>query len=176
MKYAIWSVVIILTGFALTRLVSKIPADCDDVAETLASFELGNYAEPDERAPLVEKYHAMCKREHVDIDEAACLDKAKTRLAAARCVPRLYPDVIGADCEGATCVIRTLDKLADAMCDCRDKACTDRVQQQMTSWSQMIAQESQRTTTPPGREDVDRMQQAAQRYGTCYTQALAATQ
>ena len=175
MKYAIWSLVIIVTGYALTRVVSHIPANCDDVAEELASFELGNYAEPEDREPMIEKYHALCKKEHVDIDEGACLDNAKTRLAAARCVPRLYPDVIGADCEGAACVVRTLDKFADAMCDCQDKTCTDRVQQQMTTWSQMLAQDMpKRSAQQLGREDTDRIQKSMQRYTTCMTQAMAA--
>src|SRR6266545_3634665 len=153
MKFAIWSLVAIIVGYALTRLVSHIPADCDGVAEQLASYELGNYAEPEARAPTLEKYRALCKRESVDIDEAACLDKAKTRIAAARCVPRLFPDVVGADCEGTACAIRTLDKFADAMCECRDQACIDRVQQQLATWSQMLAQDMSKTATQPARED-----------------------
>ena len=176
MKYALWSIVIIITGYALTRLVSHIPADCDDVAEQLASYELGNYAEPEQRAPTVEKYHALCKSESVDIDEGACLEKAKTRLAAARCVPRLFPDVVGADCEGTACTLRMLDKLADAMCDCRTKACTDRVQNQMNQWTQMMAQDTSEVREPPGKAEIERMQATVQRYSTCMTQALTAQQ
>jgi len=176
MKYALWSLVIIITGYALTRLVSHIPANCDDVAEQLASYELGNYAEPEQRAPTVEKYHALCKRESVDIDEAACLDKAKIRFAAARCVPRLFPDVVGADCEGSACTLRMLDKLADAMCACHDKPCTDRVQTQMNQWTQMMAQDPSVANDPPAREDVEKMQSTVQRYSSCLTQALTAHQ
>ena len=177
MKFAIWSLVAIIIGYALTRLVSHIPADCDSVAEQLASYDLGNYAEPEQRAPTVEKYHALCKRESVDIDEAACLDNAKTKLAAARCVPRLFPDVVGADCEGVACVVRTLDKYADAMCECRDQACVDRVQQQLNTWSQMLAQDMGKDRQQqPGREDMDKMQRAMQRFTTCQQQATAPRQ
>src|SRR5258706_3622174 len=54
-------------------------ADCAEVAEALTTGELGNYAEPEDRAPVVAKKRAECEAAHVTKDEAACLDKAKDK-------------------------------------------------------------------------------------------------
>jgi hypothetical protein len=89
MKIVLACLVVIVVVFGITRLVGRLPADCDEVAEQLASYELGNYAEPEDRAPVVDRYRAACKREGVTRSESTCLDKAKSKLDAARCVPRL---------------------------------------------------------------------------------------
>src|SRR4051812_45288828 len=41
------------------------PADCQVVADQLASLDLGNYAEPEERAPVVAKYKGQCETLYV---------------------------------------------------------------------------------------------------------------
>src|SRR5678816_335702 len=41
--------------------VQPPPADCTSVGETLASFDLGNYAPVEERAPVVAKYKTQCE-------------------------------------------------------------------------------------------------------------------
>jgi hypothetical protein len=73
--------------------VRPLPADCAPVAEILASSELGNYAEPEQRAPVIAKQRAACEAAHVTKDEGACLEKARDRWSQAACVPRLFPDV-----------------------------------------------------------------------------------
>src|ERR1043165_8492451 len=52
------------------------PADCKAVGETLASMELGNYAEPETRAPVVAKYQAACDKAFVTKEQGECIDKA----------------------------------------------------------------------------------------------------
>ena len=69
------------------------PADCQVVADELASLDLGNYAEPEERAPVVAKYKAQCDTTYVSKEEGICLDKARDKWAAASCVARLYPEL-----------------------------------------------------------------------------------
>lgn len=67
------------------------PANCAAVAELLASFELGNAAAPDQRAPAVAKHRAACESANVTGEEAACLRAAKDTWAARACLPRMFP-------------------------------------------------------------------------------------
>src|SRR5262245_30975163 len=136
MKVLLWFVGITATLFMLTRLFgSGATGDCDAVAEDMASYELGNYAEPDQRAPVVEKYRDMCKDKSVTDTESKCLVKAKNKLAAARCIPRLFPDIeVQEDCkDDLDCAMRSVDKFADRMCACgkNNTACANKVNQDM---------------------------------------------
>ena len=142
MKVVLACLVVIVTVFGVRWFIGRMPASCDEVAEQLASYELGNYAEPEDRAPVVVRQRAACKREGVSRDDRACLDKAKSRLAAARCVPRLFPDVEGVGCEGAACYLPKMKQLAAQMCACRpgEKPCADKVNEAMTAWTQAQAQ------------------------------------
>lgn len=79
------------------------PADCQAVADQLASIELGNYAEPEDRAPVVAKYKAACEAALVSKEEAQCLDKANNKWSAGQCVPRMFPELASrstGDCAG----------------------------------------------------------------------------
>ena len=90
------------------------PGDCAAVADNLASFELGNYAPPEQRAPVIEQQRKRCEDAHVTKAEQACLVKATSKWAAARCAPRLYPDIApmsDSECtEVQTRVRQALDK------------------------------------------------------------------
>lgn len=66
------------------------PADCAAIAEQLASYDLGNYAEPEDRAPVVAKYRAHCEKAFVDKDQGACIEKASDKLAAQQCAPAMF--------------------------------------------------------------------------------------
>jgi hypothetical protein len=70
---------------------SAAPADCSRVGEALATFEIGNYATPEQRAPLVAKHKAGCESARVTTDEATCLGNAKDTWAAKACLPRMFP-------------------------------------------------------------------------------------
>ncbi len=74
------------------------PADCQVVADELASLDLGNYAEPEERAPVVAKYKGQCETLYVSKEEGVCLEKAHDKWAAAQCTARLYPELATNDC------------------------------------------------------------------------------
>jgi len=71
------------------------PADCKDVGETLASIDLGNYAEPEERAPIVAKYKAECERFYLTKEEGKCLEPARDKWSAAHCAPRMFASYTG---------------------------------------------------------------------------------
>lgn len=85
------------------------PADCMAIAETLTSFDLGNYAEPDERAPIVDKYKTRCEAQVVSKEAGECIDKATDKAAAMACAPTMFPSVGAADCT------RIITKVRDAM-------------------------------------------------------------
>lgn len=73
------------------------PADCTGVAETLASLDLGNYAEPEERAPVVAKYKAACDKAYISKEEGECIDKATDKWSAGQCAPRMFPEQASAN-------------------------------------------------------------------------------
>lgn len=177
-KAVLGCLVVIVAAFMVARLVGRMPANCDAVAEQLASYELGNYAEPEDRAPVVDKDRAACRRESVSQDEAACLDKARSKLAAARCVPRLFPDVEVPDCDGATCYLQKLKQLTEQMCACRpgDKPCADKVNEAMTRWGQAWAKLASEPGAPrpePWSEsDTKALRDTMMRYSECTTKAL----
>jgi hypothetical protein len=78
----------------LSNLCVRPPAaDCQDVGEQLASFDLGNYAEPEDRAPVVARYQAACEVAMLSRDEQHCIDRTRDRWSAAQCAPRLFPDL-----------------------------------------------------------------------------------
>lgn len=66
------------------------PADCTAVAEGLASYDLGNYAEPEERAPVVAGYKASCEKAHVTREQGDCFEKAADKTAAMMCAPFMF--------------------------------------------------------------------------------------
>ena len=66
------------------------PADCAAVAEGLASYDLGNYAEPEERAPIVATYKASCEKAHVTKEQGECFEKAADKTAAMMCAPFMF--------------------------------------------------------------------------------------
>ena len=95
----------------------RATADCLDVGETLASVDLGNYAEPEERAPVVAKYQAACEKARVSKDEAACLHEARDRWSAGQCVPRMFPEVASESREDCKAVMTRLDGTLRAQLD-----------------------------------------------------------
>jgi len=80
--------------------VKPPPANCQLVADELASFDLGNYAEPEARAPVVTKYKQQCETLYITKEEGTCLDKAKDKWAASQCAGRLFPELSkpGSEC------------------------------------------------------------------------------
>jgi len=177
MKIVLACLVVIVAVFGVTRLVGRLPADCDEIAEQLASYELGNYAEPEDRAPVVDRHRAVCQREGVSRDETTCLDKAKSKVAAARCVPRLFPDVELPDCVGAACYLPKLKQFTAQMCACRpgDKPCGDKVMEAMTTWTQEWAKLARELGNgqpePVAERDTQAMRETMTRFGECTTKA-----
>lgn len=119
--------------WCLSNLCVRPPqADCKLVGEQLASLQLGNYAEPEERAPLVAKLAQACEAAHVEKDQGVCLGKAKDRWAAAQCAPKLFPEMkedcatVGEKVRGiAKTMYRGNVQYADAMVKATVQSCTE---------------------------------------------------
>jgi len=90
--------------------VQPPPADCTAVAEGLASMDLGNYAEPEERAPVVATYRAACEKAHVTKEQGECFEKATDKVSAMMCAPFMFPKApvskTGGDCTKVIARIR----------------------------------------------------------------------
>lgn len=89
------------------------PADCQAVAELLASFDLGNYAEPEERAPVVDKYKGACHKAMVSKEQGECIAKTTDKMAAFQCAPLMFPEMGkpaeaggGGECDKIAAVMR----------------------------------------------------------------------
>jgi len=85
------------------------PAECQGLADQLASMELGNYAELDVRAPVVATYKAACEKAYVSKEEGACIEKATSKYDAAQCAPRMFPELASSgtgDCAQVVTKIR----------------------------------------------------------------------
>ncbi|HLL25095.1 MAG TPA: hypothetical protein VK427_23330 [Kofleriaceae bacterium] len=87
------------------------PADCAAVGETLASLDLGNYAEPEERAPVVAKYKAACAAANVSKEQGACLDNAADKWSAAQCAPHMFPELASTDTRNCSPVVERLETM-----------------------------------------------------------------
>lgn len=70
------------------------PADCQAVADYMATMELGNYAELDVRQPLIVKYKGACVAAKISSAQGECLTKAKEQFAAWQCAPAMFPGAI----------------------------------------------------------------------------------
>jgi hypothetical protein len=84
---------------------------CRLAAESLVSFELGNYAEPEEREPRVAKEEKRCIAAKLTRDDRQCLIDSNDRASFAYCAPALFPDdaqnAVGAEtCTGVGAQIR----------------------------------------------------------------------
>lgn len=115
----------------LSNLCVRPPAaDCTDVGEQLASIDLGNYAEPEARAPVVARYKAACETAMLSRDEQQCLDRTRDRWSAARCAPRMFPDLASSstgDCGAIAGRVRAaMQKQASYLSDPRMKTWFDR--------------------------------------------------
>ena len=60
-------------------------AQCQAAARNIASFQLGNYATEEERAPVVQKLAGECAAARISAADATCLAEAPDKDAAARC-------------------------------------------------------------------------------------------
>jgi hypothetical protein len=64
---------------------------CKLVAETLVSLELGNYADPEERAPKITVEERRCAAMKLSREDRQCVIESYDRTSVAYCVPALFP-------------------------------------------------------------------------------------
>lgn len=95
----------------LSNLCVRPPgADCQVVADGLASLDLGNYAEPETRTPVVARYRAACEKAYVTKEQGECLAKVMDKWSASQCAPDMFPEQkstgAGGDCGAIATKIR----------------------------------------------------------------------
>jgi hypothetical protein len=64
---------------------------CRLVAESLVSLELGNYADPEERAPKVAAEQKRCEGMKLAREDRQCVVESYDKASVAYCVPSLFP-------------------------------------------------------------------------------------
>jgi len=67
-------------------------ATCTDVGISAASFEVGNYADEETRAPIARKYRARCVKARLGAAERQCVFEAADAATIAWCAPRFWPE------------------------------------------------------------------------------------
>jgi hypothetical protein len=75
-----------------TTTMQTVEPTCKLVAETLVSLELGNYAEPEERAPKVAAEEKRCAAAKLPADDRQCVIDSPDRQSVAYCAPVLFPN------------------------------------------------------------------------------------
>lgn len=65
-----------------------------------------------------------------------------------------------------------MSQFANAMCHCKDKACADAIQEQMTKWATDAAENESWTKQKPDEATVKKMTYLGQRYATCLRVAM----
>jgi hypothetical protein len=65
---------------------------CRLVAESLVSFEIGNYAEPEEREPRIAKEEKRCNAAKLSREDRQCMVDSYDRPSFAYCSPAMFPD------------------------------------------------------------------------------------
>ncbi len=91
------------------------PADCQTIADLVTSMDLGNYATPEDRAPVAARYKAACAKGLVSKDQGACLEAATDKWAAAQCAPSMFPELAAPPAGATTDCGAIVDKLRVAM-------------------------------------------------------------
>ncbi len=67
-----------------------------------------------------------------------------------------------------------MSEFASRMCDCKDKACADRVQEDMTKWSTEMAKSSPGLDYKPSEAQMKRMTEVGMKFSECMTKQMAA--
>jgi hypothetical protein len=89
-------------------------ATCATVGQVMASIDVGNYAEPGERAPAVAKHTQECEKLQLDQAARTCVAQQMDKLSIAYCAPKLVPDV-------------SLEIVEPSQCDALMKTANDRI-------------------------------------------------
>jgi hypothetical protein len=66
-----------------------VEATCAEIGQSLAAFEVGNYAEEVNRRPVVAKYTARCTEARLDREARQCAFEAADQLTVEYCAPSL---------------------------------------------------------------------------------------
>lgn len=69
--------------------------------------------------------------------------------------------------------LAAMSGFADAMCQCRDKACADSVQERMTKWAIDVAANKEWANRKPDEATMKKMTEHGEKYASCMTKAMA---
>ena len=67
-----------------------------------------------------------------------------------------------------------MEEMAKNMCECKDKACADKVQADMTKWSEEMAKKGGDKDAKPDEATMKKMSEASSKYADCMTKAMSA--
>lgn len=74
----------------------------------------------------------------------------------------------------AQCTLKVFSGFVDQACACKDQACGDQVNKELTAWGTEMAKSAQQDSKPD-QATIDQMTKLAQRYGECLTKLYGAT-
>ena len=120
------------SGCASKSAPSAQLADCVAVGQALAQLRLGNYATPEERAPIATEIASLCTTARLSRADGECLITASDRDGAAACPRPLLPELAGlpsADCGAVGQALRRL--AADSLPEGSDPRLTQLFRQVM---------------------------------------------
>ena len=70
--------------------------------------------------------------------------------------------------------VAKMEEMAKNMCECKDKACADKVQADMTKWSEEMAKKGGDKDAKPDEATMKKMSEASSKYADCMTKAMSA--
>lgn len=65
------------------------------------------------------------------------------------------------------CAVRTMDRFARLMCECKDQACAEKTNEDLTKWGTEMAKNVKEGDPKPSVEQVQQIQDASNRYSEC---------
>jgi hypothetical protein len=68
-------------------------------------------------------------------------------------------------------VVKQLEKFTDQVCVCKDAACAQKVNDEMSKWGQEMAREAEMNDRPPSPEYMRRVEKTVERMSKCMTEA-----
>jgi len=165
------------------------PPSCADVIEALLTrlqtSNKDNVMPAEMRSNLKAVLTNRCAEDKWSVEALACVQAAATDQQLKDCgykhlsqeqsdkLARATVSIVGEETLSQV-AIRRMTEFMEQMCACSDKACADRVQEDMTKWStEMAAKAGDAKDQKADEVTMKKMTEVGQRYGECMTKAMA---
>lgn len=146
------------TNAAIVAIAERVDACRDDACVAAAETDLAKLSADAGKGAEAEAHPEACRAEREAV--SAGIERFRACTDAA-----LGPDVDEA--------VRKMDGFAEAMCDCRDRACAERVTNEMTQYGEVMAKRYEGKPEPKVTADQKRrMEEAVKRLMECTTRAM----